>query len=354
MVVGRGKGGLALYVGDGEGRWDGVKTLGVAGSASTNLYERTRPAAIDVNGDGLDDLVTGYADGSLDVRYVSVNKAFVFAYEALPFYTLEEALDTDEFAPELIWNTTAAAQWLAQSGAAPYGGDYAVSSEQQAESALETVVVGPGTLAFRWKKGGVGVYSVKTNGVEALACDAADWSEASVTVGSGFAKVSFAAASGAVGFLDRVEWTKDASASDDEKALQDEKAAYDDEFVRFMQTYGGVDPATAAARDYLVAMTNRTGKLGAGGAPLTLLDEFVAGTVPTDPDDVLCATIAIEDGTVYVGWVPDLNAGGVSRRAYRVYGKHLLSDEWSESPLDGAEIDGGYRFFKVTVEMPQP
>ena len=95
MVVGRGKGGLALYVGDGEGRWDGVKTLGVAGSASTNLYERTRPAAIDVNGDGLDDLVTGYADGSLDVRYASVNKAFVYEFEALPFHTFEEALDTD-------------------------------------------------------------------------------------------------------------------------------------------------------------------------------------------------------------------------------------------------------------------
>ena len=355
MVVGRGKGGLALYVGDGEGRWDGVKTLGVAGSASTNLYERTRPAAVDVNGDGLDDLVTGYADGSLDVRYASVNKAFVYEFEALPFHTFEEALDTDEFAPELIWNTTAAAQWLTQTGEAPYGGDYAVSSAGQQESALEAVVVGPGTLSFRWKKGGAGAYSVKTNGVEALACGAADWSEASVTVGSGFAKVSFAAASGAIGYLDRVEWTKDASASDDEKALQNESAAYDEEFVSFMETYGGVDPTTATAGDYLRAMTNETGKVGADGYRMTLLDEFVAGTDPADPDDVLYATISIEDGVVYVGWVPDLNADGKARRVYKVWGKReILESSWSAEPLSADEIDGGeYRFFRVTVQMPK-
>ena len=93
MVVGRGKGGLALYVGDGEGRWDGVKTLSIADQAGTNLYERTRPVAIDVNGDGLDDLVTGYADGSLDVRYASLNKAFVYELDVLPFHIPDEAPD---------------------------------------------------------------------------------------------------------------------------------------------------------------------------------------------------------------------------------------------------------------------
>jgi hypothetical protein len=311
--------------------------------------------AIDVNGDGLGDLVTGYADGTVDVRYASVNKAFAFEFEALPFHTLEEALDTDELAPELIWKTTAEAPWLAQTGEAPYGGDFAISSASvQQESALETVVVGPGTLAFRWKKGGVGgAYCVKTNGVEALSCGVAEWGAASVAVGSGFVQVSFVASNGGIGHLDYVTWTPDTSASADEQGLQAEKAAYDEDFAAFMETYGGINHATATAGDYLRAMATKTGKTGANGTPTTLLDEFVAGTDPSDPDDVFYATIAIEDGIVYVGWVPDLNAGGQIRRVYKVYGKERLSDAWSANPLSDAEINGGtYRFFRVTVEMP--
>ena len=148
-------------------------------------------------------------------------------------------------------------------------------------------------------------------------------------------------------------WTpSDADASEDEKKLQAEKAAYDPDFAAFMSTYGGVDPATATARNYLDAMATETGKTGPEG-PLTLLDEFIAGTDPTDPDDRLYATIAIEDGIVYVGWVPDLNAEGKVRRLYRVYGKRTLSDDWSASPLSDAEINGGiYRFFRVIVSMP--
>ncbi len=355
MAVGRGRGGLALYVGDGEGRWDGSRPLSLAGAATTNLYERTRPVAIDVNGDGLDDLVTGYADGTVDVRYASVKKAFAFEFEALPFHSLEEGLDTDEFAPELIWKTTAEAPWLAQTGEAPYGGDFAISSASaQRESVLETVVVGPGTLAFRWKKGGMGgSYCVKTNGVEALSCGDAEWGEASVAIGSGFVQVSFAASNGGSGCLDYVVWTPDASASADEKALQAEKAAYDEEFAVFMETYGGIDHATATAGDYLRAMATETGKTDANGNQTTLLDEFIAGTDPSDPDDVFYATIAFEDGVIYVGWVPDLNEDGQIRRVYKVYGKERLSDEWSANPLSETEINGGvYRFFRVTVEMP--
>ena len=102
-------------------------------------------------------------------------------------------------------------------------------------------------------------------------------------------------------------------------------------------------------------MATETGKTGADGKSLTLLDEFVAGTDPTDPDDVLYATIAIEDGTVYVGWVPDLNEDGQARRVYKVWGKRELKDAtWSAEPLTAEEIDGGeYRFFRVTVEMPR-
>ena len=215
-------------------------------------------------------------------------------------------------------------------------------------------MVGPGTLAFRWKKGGMGgSYCVKTNGVEALSCGDAEWGEASVAIGSGFVQVSFAASNGGSGCLDYVVWTPDASASADEKALQAEKAAYDEEFAVFMETYGGIDHATATAGDYLRAMATETGKTDANGNQTTLLDEFIAGTDPSDPDDVFYATIAFEDGVIYVGWVPDLNEDGQIRRVYKVYGKERLSDEWSANPLSETEINGGvYRFFRVTVEMP--
>ena len=355
MVVGRGRGGLALYVGNGAGRWDGSSPFSISDAAKTNIYERTRPVAIDVDGDGLDDLVTGYADGSVDVRYAVIGKAFAYDFESLAFHSLDEALDTDEFAPELMWTTTVDQPWLAQTGESPYGGDYAISSAAaQRESALETVVVGPGVLTFRWKKAGAGgTCCVKTNGVDVLACSSAEWGEASVAIGSGFAKVSFVASNGAVGYLDCVSWTKDASASADEKALQAVGAAYDEDFAAFMETFGGIDPATATAGDYLRAMAAETGKMDADGRSTTLLDEFIAGTDPTDADDVFYATIAIEEGFVYVGWTPNLNADGKVRRVYKVFGKRRLSDEWSAAPLSEAEINGGeYRFFRVTVEMP--
>jgi len=353
MAVGRGTGGIVLYLGDCSGKWDDARALVIASSANTNLYERTRPVAIDVNGDGLEDLVTGYADGTVDVRYASIGKAFAWEFEALPFHTLEEALDTDELA--LIWSTGDDQPWLAQIGESPFGDDYAVSSASTLEeSVLETSVVGPRNLTFHWKKSGsAGTYSVKTNGVEAMTCNEADWDDVTLPIGSGFVKVSFAASNGAVGFLDYVSLSDDPSATDDEKALQKVKAAYDEEFVPFMQTYAGVNPETATARDYLTAMTNKTTKLGAGGVPTTLLDEFIAGTDPEDTDDILASTIAIEEGFVYVGWVPDLNADGHSRRVYKVFGKVNLSDSWTESPLTEEEITGGvYHFFLVTVDMP--
>ncbi len=355
LVTGRGKGGLALYLGDGEGMWDDTKPFTLAVSANTNLYERSRPVAVDVNGDGLDDLVTGYADGSLDVRYAAVNKAFTYTFEALAFHTLEEALDTDEKAPNLIWTTSAERPWLAQTGEACYGDDYAISSAAaNQESTLAMRVVGPGTLRFHWKRvGSVGTYCVKTNGVEAFSCAAEAWSESVLVLGFGFVDVAFVAANGVTGYLDCVSWTGDDSASDDEKALQAEKAVYDETFVAFMARYGGIDPATATAGDYLRAMAIQTGKLDVNGVSTTLLDEFIAGTVPTDMNDRFYATITLEDGNVYIGWVPNLNADGHIRRVYSVYGKREISDAWSARPLTDEEINSGYyRFFLVTVGMP--
>lgn len=127
-------------------------------------------------------------------------------------------------------------------------------------------------------------------------------------------------------------------------ALRDEPAARDPDFAAFMAPYV---PSTPTAADYVAAM-----KAVVPGKGTTLLDEFVAGTDPENPDDVLTASIEIVDGMVYVDWKPDLNRdSGRNRRLYRVWGRHRLDAEetWVEiSP--GQESD--YNFFKVSVEMP--
>ena len=186
-----------------------------------------------------------------------------------------------------------------------------------------------------------------------VTCSAGTWSESALVLGSGFVQVAFIAANGAAGYLDCVSWEEDASASDDEKTLQAEKAVYDESFVAFMARYGGIDPETATAGDYLRAMATPTGKSDTNGVSMTLLDEFIAGTDPTDMTDRFYATITIEDGNVYIGWVPNLNEDGQIRRVYAIYGKRGLSDAWSVKPLTEEEINSGfYRFFLVTVGMP--
>ena len=46
--------------------------------------------------------------------------------------------------------------------------------------------------------------------------------------------------------------------------------------------------------------------------------------------------------------------GAKTERSYKLLGKRLLSEEnWTELP-DGADVDaGGWRFFRVGVELPQ-
>ncbi len=60
----------------------------------------------------------------------------------------------------------------------------------------------------------------------------------------------------------------------------------------------------------------------------------------------------MKNGVPNITWSPALNGEGVRKgsRLYRVWGKANLGDEaWSEVE---AGIEGAYRFFSVTVEMP--
>lgn len=88
-----------------------------------------------------------------------------------------------------------------------------------------------------------------------------------------------------------------------------------------------------------------TGKRDGSGRLLTVMDDFIAGTNPTDESDVFRVTISISNGLPVVAWHPNLNTNGANR-VYTIYGKETLDDEWV-TPTNSLS-----HFFKVDVAMP--
>ncbi len=83
------------------------------------------------------------------------------------------------------------------------------------------------------------------------------------------------------------------------------------------------------------------------GRAITVWDEYVAGTNPTDEKSVFSAEISAgENGEPVITWNPDLNENGTkSIRRYTIYGCRELGGEWHERK-------DGDRFFKVRVALP--
>ncbi len=98
--------------------------------------------------------------------------------------------------------------------------------------------------------------------------------------------------------------------------------------------------------DYETAAKSITGKFDASGRAMSVWQDYVIGTTPTDKKDVLRAMISLEDGVPFVSWTPDLNTNG-EIRVYRVFGKKQLTD-----PIWMYPTNSSHRFFKVKVEMP--
>ena len=110
------------------------------------------------------------------------------------------------------------------------------------------------------------------------------------------------------------------------------------------------DFETKFGSDFTKAVTAPTGKRDGMGKPMMVWQDFVAGTDPTDENDVFKASIAFdnETGAPIISWTPVLSAAEAAKRIYRKFGKVRLTDaDWTEISGTGAE----YNFFKVTVEM---
>ena len=108
----------------------------------------------------------------------------------------------------------------------------------------------------------------------------------------------------------------------------------------WLDSYGllsGSDPEIAAKQP--------TGKRDGRGRLLTVEDDFIAGTDPTNENDVFSVSISMSNGFPVVEWRPNLNTNGVNR-VYTIYGKATLDEEWT-TPTNALS-----HFFKVEVAMP--
>ena len=101
--------------------------------------------------------------------------------------------------------------------------------------------------------------------------------------------------------------------------------------------------------DFTASLTKPTGKKDAAGHDLQVWQDYVAGTDPTDVNDVFRAAITMNGGTPVVSWMPVLSATEAAKRTYTILGRQsLLTGDWTVVP-SGQEAD--YNFFKVRVEM---
>lgn len=94
------------------------------------------------------------------------------------------------------------------------------------------------------------------------------------------------------------------------------------------------------------ALLRPTGKVDVDGTALTVWDDYVAGTDPTDLTSRLKMIIEVVDGNVRVSWEPNLNEDGVMR-VYTLYGRRDLGTGDWEHPIKTT-----HKFFKVNVSMP--
>ena len=101
--------------------------------------------------------------------------------------------------------------------------------------------------------------------------------------------------------------------------------------------------------DFTQALLKPSGKIGTGGTPMLVWQDYVAGTDPTDEKDVFTASITIVDGKVTISYSPELDDARKAMRRYTTWGKTSLMDtDWTEVQ-EGHESE--FNFFKVSVEM---
>ena len=114
----------------------------------------------------------------------------------------------------------------------------------------------------------------------------------------------------------------------------------------FPEATNGIASMDGRIANFEAIANRQTGKRDGSGRVLTVTDDYIMGTNPTNLNDVFTAGIEIVDNIPLVTWTPNLNTNG-EIRVYTVLGKTNLTDSVEWAPTNSA-----HRFFKVTVEMP--
>ncbi len=251
---------------------------------------------------------------------------------------LKEALD----APKLSWTSEGGNAWTPQTAVTADGEDAAASGAAGTagggDSVLSTRLAGPGTLSWSWRletAGGSGIDLVVDGNTPLFIEEdkAGAWIQGSVAIsGEGTHEVSFVfwnemGESADRGYLDGVSWTG-AVAGSDETATTPEPVPHTWLVANGIVAAGASDAAFEAAA--LATAQN--------GRPVW--ECYVAGLDPRKDDNFL-ASIDMAGGEPVVSWWPSNVAG----RAYAVWGKATLADDWS-SPVNAA-----HHFFQVRVAL---
>jgi len=101
--------------------------------------------------------------------------------------------------------------------------------------------------------------------------------------------------------------------------------------------------------DFETAANAKTGKRSCFGKELTVWEDYVLGTNPTNKNSVFRSFIDMSGGVPKITWEPDLNENGTRfERVYQVWGAKSIDGQWFRVNGD-AET---YNFFQTTVELP--
>ena len=98
----------------------------------------------------------------------------------------------------------------------------------------------------------------------------------------------------------------------------------------------------------------KTGKRDGTGRLMTVADDYIAGTNPRNMESVFKTYIDFKNGKPVISWEPDLNENETKEvREYTTYGCRALGGTWQDMSVVPESEKENYRFFKVTVSMPQ-